>query len=408
MMELDFTQQYDVAVFGAGIGGIAAALAAARRGHEVCLVEKQTQIGGLATSGMIFIYLPLCDGENHQVTFGIAEELLLAGRKYGPYDISRRWGGEGDPLSDEALSEGHRENNILSPRDRFACNFTPAGMILALDEILRTAGVDLYLDTLLCDAEVTEGRVTGAYVENISGRGLIRAGYFVDATGDCTLVRRSGGAVEYGSNRNTPWFVEYQKDNNGFYSLGDPVIMKTLGANSKENDVLYCRSGKDNTAFIREAWQIIRDRYDALYKENPHAKREVYPLTLPAMAQYRKIARIKGKATIRTGEYNCHREDSIGMTGDWRSAGKIWETPYGALLPETLDGVLAAGRCIASDGDSWEAYRVIPAAAMTGEVAAVAASLAVEKKISAAELDLEELRGELRKNAFRFHREEVL
>ena len=44
MMKLDFTKQYDVAVFGAGIGGIAAALAAARRGHEVCLVEKQTQI----------------------------------------------------------------------------------------------------------------------------------------------------------------------------------------------------------------------------------------------------------------------------------------------------------------------------------------------------------------------------
>ena len=59
-MKLDFTQQYDVAVFGAGIGGIASAIAAARRGHKVCLVEKQTQIGGLATSGMIFIYLPLC------------------------------------------------------------------------------------------------------------------------------------------------------------------------------------------------------------------------------------------------------------------------------------------------------------------------------------------------------------
>ena len=407
-MKLDFTQQYDVAVFGAGIGGIASAIAAARRGHKVCLVEKQTQIGGLATSGMIFIYLPLCDGEDHQVTFGIAEELLLAGRKYGPYDVSKRWGGGGMPLEDSVLSEGHRENNIHAPRDRFACNFTPAGMILVLDDILRQAGVDLYLDTLLCDAEVENGKVTAAYIENISGRGKILAECFVDSTGDCTLIRRSGGAVEYGTNRNTPWFVEYQKGNNGFYSLGDPLIMKTLGANSKENDLFYCRSGKDNTSFIREAWQIIRDRYDALYAERPEARREVYPMTLPAMAQYRKIARICGKSTIRTGEYNCHRPDSIGMTGDWRSAGKIWETPYGALLPETLDGVLAAGRCIASDGDSWEAYRVIPAAAMTGEAAGVAASLSVEKKVSVHELDLELLRNELRKNSFRFHREEVL
>jgi NADPH-dependent 2,4-dienoyl-CoA reductase/sulfur reductase-like enzyme len=74
--EMVFEKKYDVVVAGAGVAGVAAALAAARRGHSVALIEKQTIIGGLATSGLIFVYLPLCDGNGRQVTFGISEELL--------------------------------------------------------------------------------------------------------------------------------------------------------------------------------------------------------------------------------------------------------------------------------------------------------------------------------------------
>jgi hypothetical protein len=58
-------------------------------------------------------------------------------------------------------------------------------------------------------------------------------------------------------------------------------------------------------------------------------------------------------------------------------------------------------------GDAWETFRVIPAAAMTGEAAGVAAALSVQKGCDPKELDVEELRSELRKNDFRFHLEDV-
>ena len=58
-MNFEFQKSCDIAIAGAGIAGVAAALAAARRGHKVILIEKQTLIGGLATSGLIYIYLPL-------------------------------------------------------------------------------------------------------------------------------------------------------------------------------------------------------------------------------------------------------------------------------------------------------------------------------------------------------------
>ena len=67
----------DVIVVGGGIAGISAALSARRAGAEkVLLIEREYALGGLATLGLVTIYLPLCDGKGTQVSFGIAEELL--------------------------------------------------------------------------------------------------------------------------------------------------------------------------------------------------------------------------------------------------------------------------------------------------------------------------------------------
>jgi flavin-dependent dehydrogenase len=65
-------KSYDVIVAGGGIAGVAAAVSAAREGRSVLLLEKQVNLGGLATGGLISWYEPLCDAQGHQVVFGIA------------------------------------------------------------------------------------------------------------------------------------------------------------------------------------------------------------------------------------------------------------------------------------------------------------------------------------------------
>ena len=135
-MIFDYQKKYDIAISGAGIAGISAALAAARRGHKVVLLEKQALIGGLATSGLIYIYLPLCDGNGTQVSFGITEELLRISTEFSPFDIPEKWNG---PAKSRALQQ-----------ERYQCEFSPAGFILSLDKLLRNANVNFPLPDLFC------------------------------------------------------------------------------------------------------------------------------------------------------------------------------------------------------------------------------------------------------------------
>lgn len=83
---------YDVIVCGGGVAGISAALAAARQRKKVLLIEKEYMLGGLATEGLVTVYLPLCDGVGNQVSYGIAEELLRLSIKYGAErDYPENW-----------------------------------------------------------------------------------------------------------------------------------------------------------------------------------------------------------------------------------------------------------------------------------------------------------------------------
>ena len=70
-------QHFNVVVAGGGVAGVAAAMAAARMGKSVLLLEKMILLGGLATAGFVVIYLPLCDGRGRKL-IGISEEMLLA------------------------------------------------------------------------------------------------------------------------------------------------------------------------------------------------------------------------------------------------------------------------------------------------------------------------------------------
>ena len=382
-------QHYDIVVCGGGIAGVAAALAAARSGKKVLLAEKQAILGGLGTSGLIYIYLPISDDNNRIVTSGISEELLRRCPEYGPFDMPEAWGGP------EGADCGHAGPRCL-------CCFSPAGYALTLEKMLREADVDLRLDTSVIGA-VCDGsnRLTEAEIFCASEREKISADCFVDASGGAYLLHMAGARVIPGENRVTPWVMEMNdQPRSRYYFTGNVGIYPSKDALS-DTEKRVAFTAADMQKFLKRQYEIIRTTYDTIPAER---KKGCYPLYLPGMAQVRKIACIEGMAEIAEGFAGVPVKDSVGVAADWRSMAPSWETPYGALVPKKVRGALAAGRCINTPGtDAWEVFRVIPAAAMTGEVAGTAAAMSVSRGIDPADLPVADLQNELVKNGNILH-----
>ena len=411
---MDFSVKYDIAVVGGGIGGAAAALQAARLGKKTVLIEKTILLGGLATSGLVYIYLPLCDGNGHQVSFGITEELLRRSYQYGPGEIPANW---------------QQEKNAAE-RKRFVARFSPAAFMLSLEEMLLENGVDLWLDTLVCDTECQDGRMTAVIVENESGRGRISASCFIDASGSCITARRAGVKCLEEDNYLTIWSLGHQSGANGDFGTDINVFFCTA-ANLNEPHDLWLKpefreklfpglneeeikravtyrglSGKDVSRFVTSSHQVLREHYK-IQQEKGLSRMDCYPIKLPLMPQFRKTYCIPGEYVLKTGENNRRFDDSIGLLGDWRKAGPVWEVPFRTLYTKQLAGLLAAGRCTAASGDAWEITRVIPSAGLTGQVAGLAAAMSIDQKKEVWDLDIAELQDRLRKLEFRIHLDEA-
>ncbi|NLT42120.1 MAG: FAD-dependent oxidoreductase [Anaerolineae bacterium] len=392
---MDFQAEYDVIVAGGGVAGAAAALEAARSGMSVALVEKTVLLGGLATTGLVLVYLPLCDGNGRQVTFGIAEELLHLSLRYGPGNIPAGW----------------RSGRQLDEPGRYRVVFNPASFVLALDEALEEAGVELWLDTLMACPVLDGGRVAGLEVENKGGRGLLRARCIVDATGDADVAYRAGAPCQTGRNWLSLWVLEV--DGSAETPAGALPKMTWVGANAhgggQPADIprLTGVEPRDATEFVLAGRRLLRHRYRDLYASGAADRETLFPAALPAMAQFRTTRRIVSRDGLRPGQDGRAREASIGLMGDWRKAGPVWEIPYGALLPQRVDGLLVAGRCLDAEGDAWDVARVIPPAALSGQAAGAAAALAVRAGVSPQAVDAGPLQAHLRDRGVRLTLGEV-
>ena len=91
-------------------------------------------------------------------------------------------------------------------------------------------------------------------------------------------------------------------------------------------------------------------------------------------------------------EAGARFEDAIGITGRTFSQGKHLQVPYRTLVPEMVDGLVVAGRCISVDDGLIGPVRVIPPCMMTGEAAGTAAALSVREGVVPRELDAGQLR----------------
>jgi len=185
-------------VVGGGPAGIAAAIAGARNGLSVTLLERYPYLGGLASGGMVLV-LDTCATATRSPCAGSVSDLIERMEKMGlavtPPEADRR----SDPRVAQMVALGRVRLHLADKPQPivYAAAFDPDGFKRASNAMIAEAKVNLRLHSWFSRAIVEEGGVEdgaikGVIVESKEGRQAIRARIVVDATGDLDVAASAG------------------------------------------------------------------------------------------------------------------------------------------------------------------------------------------------------------------------
>ena len=369
-LETKIVASCDVLVCGGGFAGISAALAAARQGKKVILVEKEYMLGGLGTAGLVTIYLPLCDGRGKQVSFGIAEELLRLSVSMGAESTHRAY--PENWLTDHNLSQ-RTEND-----PRFEVQYNPQLFAILAEQLLLDAGVEILYGTYAVAVHKSDDKINAVIIENKSGRQGIAVCSVVDATGDCdiALFAQAPTATFQQGNILAAWYYSFGKAGYHLNMLGFCDVPDSQKNESNQVELLIPRrfTGLDGKE-LSEMMQLSHASTLNSINQNRTRDPSFVPTTIATIPQIRMTRKIIGEYILDDTEAHKFFADSIGMVSDWRKRGPIYEVPFSTLYSKQVKNLVVAGRCTSVTDSMWDIMRVIPCCAVTGQAAGTAAAM---------------------------------
>ncbi len=371
--------QTDVLVVGGGPAGVAAAVAARRAGAEVTIVERYGHFGGLWTGGLVLLILGHIAKGPKQVCQGIGEEMMLRLEKMDRAIINRK-PGQNPTVDAEAVK-------------------------YLMVEMIEEAKVNVFLHCWGVDAVMQDNAVRGAVFESKSGRQAILAKVVVDATGDGDVFAAAGASFEHRSHNvglvsrignldrvDTAKTSDAEKPTR----MGSATPIKGVNwvnLTGPEVDGLdlatLTRMELNHRKFIWNKMQTTRrvPGYEDVYLVE----------TAPQLGV--RITRIlDGLNTITLESITSATKfpDVVGVGGASSAKHGEWQIPYGALVPQKVDNVLAAGRCVCCDMRMADLVRLIPNCFVTGQAAGVAAAVAARDRCAPRNADIAEIQKILR------------
>ena len=395
ILHTPITESCDVLVCGGGFAGISAALAAARQGKQVILLEKQYILGGLGTAGLVTIYLPLCDGMGRQVSFGIAEEL---------FRLSISMGAEA--RYPENWLDRHDPCNRTEKDKRFEVQYNPQLFAILAEQLLIKEGVQILYGSYAVGVSKSEDKIDAVIIEGKSGRQAISVSSVVDATGDCDIAHFAGAPTEQFKQGNilAAWYYYLGQSGYHLNLLGFSDIPDDQKTNGKQVPMLnnHRYTGLDTRELSD---MVIASHASSLNDIRKRRQKDstVVPTSIATIPQIRMTRRISGEYTLHDTEMHTYFSDSIGLVSDWRKRGPVYEVPFSTLYSKSVKNLIAAGRCTSVTDSMWDIMRVIPCCAVTGEAAGTAAAMTNDF----AALDVTKLQAVLQENGVVLHEKDL-
>jgi hypothetical protein len=408
----------DVVVVGGGMTGTAAALAAARLGADVALVNDRPVLGGNASSEVRVWVNGATGGANNRYAreSGVMEELLLR-KKY------------------EGLRAG-----------------ADVWDAVLIDTARDQEGLSLYLNTLVTDVETDGDRITAATGhQHMSERSFrFEAPLFVDATGDAVLAAQAGAEWVMGREATDEFGEAVAPDTADDRTLGSSIMFSTrerdepveyeppgFARNFREDPpeivaqrttpeqteecywwIEYGGSEEldpiaDNEAIRDELWAIVYGVWDYIKNGDRFPDEQVATLDLEWVGKIpgkRESRRVRGEYVVTESDIVDQRrfDDAVGHGGwsidlhppagiyddqgrgseHWHADGP-YSFPYRSLIARDVENVFVPGRHMSATHVAFGSLRVQMTLATAGQAAGTAAALCRRRGLAPSELATE-------------------
>lgn len=438
-----YTKKFDVLVVGGGVSGCAAALAAARNGADVLLLEQNGYLGGTLTGCGVGPMMTFHAGEK-QVILGIMEELVA--------ELVRR-----------GQSPGH-----VPDTKQYTSTITPfdaEGLKLILDEKLSEAGCTVLFHTFVGAVQTEDGCITGLTVCNKDGLHTLSAKVYIDATGDGDVAAWAGadmtkGRPEDGAAQPMTMKMKYccvdtealkgyvLKNPERFPKLAphmeifrQPVPVDLEGFDEefsaakaagelsiRRENVLMFATGRPGEYIINTTRIVDHDATDAVSlseaeqigrrqcAELDRFLRERVPGFAHAMLEFtgpsvgvRGSRQLVGCCTLTAEDIlscrvfedriahsaypiDIHNPKGEGTDSTFVSRkGTYYSIPYSILVCPQINNLIVTGRCVSATFEAQAAIRTTPTVGAMGQAAGVAAAMAAAAEGDTREVNIKAL-----------------
>jgi ribulose 1,5-bisphosphate synthetase/thiazole synthase len=383
----------DLLICGGGFAGVAAGVCAAQNGLKVLLLEKYGFLGGLATAALVITTPPLDNGINIEIAKRLKEKAVYAPCRHSGEEV--KW------LNLHAIDAEIVKYEFV--------------------HMLQERGVDLLLHTYIVGTIMEGDVVKGVILESKAGRQAILAKIVIDTTGDADIaafasapfrvvkkpmtmmfnmvgVNVEKALAEFGNWGGIKKVVKEAIDKGVLpFDLGIHPEFGSPGVYAEKlvyDDEINVWSGnllglnglepKDLTKGEIITREHVMRLATFLKKNVPGFEKSRIEYTATQMG-VRATRQIIGEASPSMDEVKDKKFDDTVVKPYAKSEMRL---PYGSLLPQKVENLLVAGRCISAEEDAMGQLRLIPVCSATGQAAGTAATLALKHGIAPRHLDV--------------------